>query len=72
MFGGEYRESVKKVSMTEKWLGKRVAKLSEKEQAMHKAWERHTIEFRRHQFKQGKIEMSERMLLDYEEYFTSD
>jgi DNA-binding transcriptional MerR regulator len=71
-WGYDYRESVKKTSMTPKWLSKRVARLTEEEQAMHKFWKDKTREFRRQQFKAGTFNLSEKLLLDYELYFSTE
>ena len=76
MFGGEYRDVVKSVSMTEKWLGKRVAKLTPEERIMHKEWAKLKKEYRREKFKAIKKgeklgELSKKLLEDYEEWFVT-
>lgn len=71
VLGGEYRAVVKTVSMGEKWLGKRVARLSPEEQRMHKEWKKLTKEYRRERFKAKEIGLSKRLLEDYEEWFVT-
>ena len=71
MFGGEYRAAVKTVSMTEKWIGKRVAKLTPEEQRMYKEWAKLTKEYRRERFKAKEIGLSKRLLEDYEKWFVT-
>ena len=74
LMGGEYREAVKKTSMGERWLKKRVSKLSPEEQAMQKFWKSKDTEYRREQFKTGKFQgkLSEKLLEDYEKYFETE
>lgn len=70
-FGYDREEAIKVMKHTPKWLNKRVAKLSEAEQKMHKEWAKYTTEYRRAMFKKGGIPLSTRLIEDYEEYFTT-
>lgn len=84
--GESYKSAVHTIKMTEKWIGKRVKKLSEEEQAMQKAWARHKREYRRAAFKARKrksegrekyektnpFELSQRILDTYENYFETE
>ena len=71
VLGGEYRDVVKTVSMGEKWLGKRVAKLTPEEQRMHKEWAKLKKEYRRERFKAKEIGLPEKLLEDYEKWFVT-
>ena len=64
------KEAIQAVKMYPKWLKRRVARLSEKEQIFHKEWAAFDREFRASEFAGGRPEgMTDKLMEDYEDYW---